>query len=75
MLLYIILCKGFCMNWNDGNRHFAKANIEEIRNYVQPAIRWREGRFAPSVAKAEAMVMWTKVVGKTCCNDMTIRIL
>ena len=34
--------------------HFVKAHIEEIRNYVQPAIRWREGRFAPSVAKAEA---------------------
>ena len=48
------------MNWNDGNRHFAKAHIEEIRNYVQPAIRWREGRFAPSVAKAEAMTFRSK---------------
>lgn len=34
--------------------HFVKAHIEEIRNYVQPAIRWREGHLAPSVAKAEA---------------------
>ena len=33
---------------------FVIEHLDDIRNYVQPAIRWREGRFAASVARAEA---------------------
>lgn len=34
--------------------NFVNAHIEEIRNYVQPSIHWRENGFAVPVAKAEA---------------------
>lgn len=34
--------------------NFIKNHINDITNYVQPSIHWREGRFAKSVAKAES---------------------
>jgi len=34
--------------------NFIKKHIDDINNYVQPTIRWREGRFANPVGKAEA---------------------
>ena len=34
--------------------NFIKNNINNINNYTQPAIHWREGRFANPVVKAEA---------------------
>ena len=33
---------------------FVIEHLDDIRNYVQPAIRWREGRFAAAAARAEA---------------------
>ena len=33
---------------------FIKNHIDDINNYVQPSIHWREGRFAKPVAKAES---------------------
>ena len=33
---------------------FIKTHIDDINNYVQPPIHWREGRFASPVAKAES---------------------
>ena len=34
--------------------NFIKNHINNINNYIQPAIHWREGRFANPVGKAEA---------------------
>ena len=34
--------------------HFVQAHVDDIRNYVQPAIHWRKGSFATPVARAEA---------------------
>ena len=34
--------------------NFIKNHIDDINNYVQPSIHWREGRFAKPVAKAES---------------------
>lgn len=34
--------------------HFVQAHVDEIRNYVQPAIQWRKSSFARPVEKAEA---------------------
>ena len=34
--------------------HFIKTHINNINNYVQPSIHWREGRFANPVGKAES---------------------
>ncbi len=34
--------------------NFIKNHINDINNYVQPPIRWREGRFANPVGRAEA---------------------
>lgn len=34
--------------------NFIKNHIDDINNYVQPSIHWREGRFANPVAKAES---------------------
>ena len=34
--------------------NFIKNHINDINNYVQPSIHWREGRFAKPVAKAES---------------------
>ena len=34
--------------------NFIKNHIDDINNYVQPPIHWREGRFANPVAKAES---------------------
>ena len=34
--------------------HFVQAHVDEIRNYVQPAIQWRKSSFAKPVEKAEA---------------------
>ncbi len=34
--------------------NFIKNHIDDINNYVQPSIHWREGRFANPVGKAEA---------------------
>lgn len=34
--------------------NFIKNHINHINNYTQPAIHWREGRFANPVVKAEA---------------------
>ena len=34
--------------------HFVQAHVEDIRNYVQPAIQWRKSSFARPVEKAEA---------------------
>ena len=34
--------------------HFVQAHVEDIRNYVQPAIQWRKRNFAVPVEKAEA---------------------
>jgi hypothetical protein len=34
--------------------NYINDHINDIRNYEQPAIRWREGKFAPHAAKAEA---------------------
>ena len=34
--------------------NFIQTHIDDINNYVQPSIHWREGRFAKPVAKAES---------------------
>ena len=34
--------------------NFIKNHIDDINNYVQPSIHWREGRFANPVGRAEA---------------------
>ena len=34
--------------------HFVQAHVDDIRNYVQPAIHWRKGSFATPVARVEA---------------------
>ena len=33
---------------------FIKSHIDDINNYVQPSIQWRQGRFANPVGKAES---------------------